>query len=212
MAQQLKAEERLESTKSALKSLRAGGRIPGSVYGKKMGSHSISINEKELLNLIRHHRHAIVEMEVAGVGKHPVMINEIQRDPLYQNITHVDFHQIDMNQEIRTNVRIHLVGEAQGAKEGGIMQIVLHEAEIRCMPDRIPETLELDVSGLELGESLFAQDIKLPAGVELATHPDEVVVSILTVQKEEEPVSEAAAPAAKEQGEPVAEEAGSAAE
>jgi large subunit ribosomal protein L25 len=193
MVPSLKAENRNGLTKSEVKNLRSSGKVPAVVYGKKVGAMTVAVDAKELLALLRSNPHAILEMDIPQSGKQPVMIHEVQRDHITRNLLHIDFHQINMDEPVKTSVTLEFVGEAKGAEEGGMLQIQMHELEIRCLPTHIPGSVAVDVSGMELGDTLVVRDLVLPEGVELKSHPDDVLVTLLAPQKEvAEPEAEAA--------------------
>ncbi|MCZ8523707.1 MULTISPECIES: 50S ribosomal protein L25 [Paenibacillus] len=205
----LKAEARTISTKGERNQLRAQGKVPGVVYGKKVTQTSIAIDQKELIALLKTNPHAIIDMELPQFGKQPVMINEIQRDQLSRKVLHVDFHQINMDEPVTTTVRIEFTGEPQGVSEGGILQIQRHEIEIRCLPRDIPASLEIDISALNVGENKVVSELQLPEGIELKTDENDVIATILTPQKEAEETveaEEAVAEASQEQPAAEAEE------
>lgn len=188
----LKAEVRKTTTKSERKGLRAKGKIPAVVYGTKVNNTPIVIDERELSALLRTNPHAIIQMDVPDMGKQPVMINEIQRDPILRDVIHVDFHQINMDEPVSTTVRLDFVGDSVGVRMGGILQIQHHEIEIRCLPKQIPDSIEVDVSQLEIGNSLLLTDLKVPDFIELKKSvANDVVVTILMPQKEELPADTA---------------------
>ncbi|OXM82605.1 50S ribosomal protein L25 [Paenibacillus rigui] len=180
----LKAEQRSSLTKSERKTLRTKGKIPAVVYGKKITHTPIVIDEKELTAVLRTNPHAIIEMEVPAWGKQPVMINEVQRDAILRNVIHVDFHQINMDEPVTTTVRLDYVGEAAGVREGGILQIQHHEIEIRCLPAQIPDSIEVDISTLELGSNILVSELKVSDAIEVKSDPGDVLVTILAPQKE----------------------------
>ncbi|MBW7477389.1 50S ribosomal protein L25 [Paenibacillus oenotherae] len=185
MAIALRAEERTVGTQGQLNKLRQQGVIPGVVYGKQLETpRPIKVDEKELLSLLRSHPHALLEIEVPGVGKQPVMLTEVQRDPLTRSVVHIDLHQINMNETVKTPVRIEVVGEAQGAREGGILQLMIHELEIQCLPNEIPEAIEIDVTELQMGDNLLVSDLLLPKGVTTRIDAEQVVVTVLVPQKD----------------------------
>jgi large subunit ribosomal protein L25 len=196
MSVTLKAEARKDGTKSEIKQLRDKGKIPCVVNGKKVGSSIIAIDQRELQHLLRDHPHAIIEMELPGGMKQPVMIQEVQRDKLSRDVLHIDFHQINMDEPVRTSVALEFIGEAVGATEGGVLQIQHHELEIRCLPEEIPSMIEVDISHLRLGDNLLVSDLPVPEGIEVKTDPFEVIVTILTPQQapeeEETQIEEAA--------------------
>ena len=180
----MKAEQRSGLTKSERKTLRTKGKIPAVIYGKKISHTPIVIDEKELTAVLRTNPHAIIEMELPGAGKQPVMINELQRDAILRNVIHVDFHQINMDEPVHTTVRLDYVGDATGVKEGGILQIQHHEIEVRCLPAQIPDSIEVDISALEIGSNILVSELKVSDAVEIKSEPSDVLVTILAPQKE----------------------------
>lgn len=185
MAIALRAEERTVGTQGQLNKLRQQGIIPGVIYGKQLENpKSIKVDEKELLSLLRSHPHALLEIDVPGIGKQPVMLTEVQRDPLTRSVVHIDLHQVNMNETVKAPVRIEVVGEAQGVKEGGILQLMLHELEVQCLPNEIPEVIEINVAELQIGDNLLVSDLKLPKGVSTRIDADQVVVTVLVPQKD----------------------------
>jgi len=209
MALTMKAEERLVQSKGDLRKLREQGKVPGVVYGKNIGKPTaIAVDEKELQSLLRTHPNAVLEMEVPSAGRQPVMMTSVQRDPLSRHLLHIDFHQINMNEEVKTQAPLIVVGDSVGVREGGILSVLLHELEIQCLPDRIPEGIEVDVSALQVGENLLVGDLKLPEGVETRMDDKQVVVTVLAPQKETvDEDAEAAEPAAEDAKEAPAAEA-----
>ncbi|MCU6710855.1 50S ribosomal protein L25 [Paenibacillus sp. J5C_2022] len=181
----MKAEGRIGKKKSELRLMRQEGKIPGVVYGKGLdGAVNISVDEKELNALMRSNPNAVIQLDVPESGKHAVMVAELQRHTLSGMPLNVDFHRINMNEEVRANVPIHAEGQSNGLREGGILQIILHELEVQCLPGAIPESIHADMSQLELGDSLLVKDLQLPAGVEAKSEPESVVLTILAPQKE----------------------------
>ncbi|WP_281883879.1 50S ribosomal protein L25 [Paenibacillus sp. YYML68] len=185
MASTLKAEARNGSTKGDRNKLRAQGKVPAVVYGKKVSQTSIAIDQKELLALLKINPHAIIELDVPEVGKQPVMINEIQRDYITRQLLHIDFHQINMDEPVNTTVRLDFVGDPAGVQAGGILQIQRHEIDIRCLPTQIPSSIPVDINGLEVGENMFVSQIQVPSHVEMKTDANDVVATILSPQKAE---------------------------
>jgi large subunit ribosomal protein L25 len=134
--------------------------------------------------LLRKNPHAIIEMELPDGGKQPVMMNEVQRDKINRELLHVDFHQINMDEKVKTAVSLEFVGEPVGVSEGGVVQIQLHELEIRCLPQNIPSSIQVDISGLGLGENLLVSDLSVSSEIEVKSDPGELIVTILAPQKE----------------------------
>lgn len=183
MTSSLAAHEREELTKSGLREIRNQGMIPGVVYGEQAGNTLISVSEKELHALLRGSHAAVLDLEIEGQGRYPVMINELQRDSILGHILHIDFHQINLDQAVKTSVRLEFRGEPEGVGEGGILSTPMNELAIRCKANEIPESIAVDISALKMGESLLVRDLNLPAGVEAQDHEDEVVVTVMKVQK-----------------------------
>lgn len=210
MAVSIRAELREQGTKSDRKQLRSRGKIPAVVYGKKIDRLSVTVDEKELTSLLRHNPHALLEMEVPGKGNVPVMLSEIQRDKLSRAVLHVDFHQVNLDEPIRTAVPVELTGSSPGEAEGGLLSVLLHEVEVRCLPKHVPASIPLDVSGLGIGDSFLVGDLTAPAGVEIKSDPGAVLVTVLAPQKERpaeaaEVLEDRAGEAAREEsGEPAA--------
>ncbi|HTG70955.1 MAG TPA: 50S ribosomal protein L25 [Candidatus Udaeobacter sp.] len=185
MAIAMNADQRTSTTKGELRQLRLQGKIPGIIYGKQLTEAAqVTVDGKELQALLRSHPNAVIEINIPSHGKTSVMVSEIQRDQMSRQVLHVDFHQINMNENVRASVRIHADGDSPGVREGGILQVILHELEVQCLPGNIPDAVSIDVSSLAIGESLLVSDLKLPQGVESVAEPEQVVVTILAPQKE----------------------------
>lgn len=185
MAIAMNAEQRMGTTKGELRQLRLEGKIPGVIYGKQLSDAAqVTVDAKELQSLLRSHPNAVLEINIPSHGKTSVMISEIQRDSLNRNVLHVDFHQINMNENVRANVRIHAEGDSEGVREGGVLQLIMHEVEVQCLPGSIPEAVTVDISSLAMGESILVSDLSLPKGVESSADPEQVVLTILSPQKD----------------------------
>ncbi|MEC0248380.1 50S ribosomal protein L25/general stress protein Ctc [Paenibacillus chitinolyticus] len=202
----LKGNTRTNATKSEAKQLRRQGKVPGVVYGKTTDSLTVVLERKELVPLLRSHPNAVIDLNIEGVGKRPVLISGVQRDSLSQDVIHIDFHQINMNEPVKATVAIEIVGEAAGVKEGGILQVETAQLDVRCLPDDLPDSVQVDISNLGIGENILVSDLKLPENVEVKTEAQDVVVTVLQPQKEaeettaDEPAAEAD-PAAEETAE-----------
>jgi large subunit ribosomal protein L25 len=209
MTKTLKAESRDSLSKSEVKAKRREGKIPAVVYGKKIHATALLIDQKELMALLRSNRHAIVDIEVPGGGTQQAILSDVQRDKVTRELLHVDFHQINMDEPVKTTVPLEFVGEAIGVKEGGMLQVVLHELEIRCLPNDIPTALQVDVAKLTLGDSILVSGLQVKAGIEVKTDPEQPVVTVLAPQKaaSEEVVDKESAgePAAQAEAAPVEE-------
>jgi large subunit ribosomal protein L25 len=202
---ELNAEPRNDTGKGASRRLRRAGMVPAVLYGGNEEPRAITLNHNELLRNLEHeafYSH-ILTVNMGGTGARAVL-RDLQRHPSKPYITHVDLQRISATEKLRMHVPLHFLGEAvaPGVKLGGGM--VMHElieVEIECLPQDLPEYLEVDISGLQVGDALHLSDLKVPQGlmlVELARGPDHdlAVVSIHARRggPEEE---EAAAPAAE---------------
>lgn len=185
MAIAMRAEQRSLTTKGNLRKLRRNGQVPGVVYGRQLQSAAhVSVSEHDLSALLRAHPNAVLLLDITEAGPQSVMVADVQRDSLNHKLLHVDFHQINMDEEIKANVRIDAAGDCSGVREGGILSLIAHELEVQCLPGNIPEVITVDVSRLGIGESLLVSDLTLPHGVEVKSDPQLVVVTVLAPQKE----------------------------
>lgn len=198
------AEKRTELGKGAASRLRRRGIIPGVLYGHKCGNVPVAIGEKEFRKL-EAGAGKVFKLVVNGEKEHSVIIRETQRDPVSRRLTHVDLLEVSMDEPIEMIVPIRIVGEAKGEKVGGVIQHGLREVEIKCLPKDIPEAIVVDISALDIGDSLKVEDLVPPPGVTILTEPDHLVVSVIAAQHaeaaeeagEEEAPEGAEAPAAE---------------
>ena len=188
MSSLLKAAKRERFKKSDLTELRNEGKLPAVVYGYKVENTSIAINELELVKSIREvGRNGIIDLEIEG-KKQKVVLSDYQSDFLKGEIIHADFLAIDMSSELNVDVTIHLTGDAAGTKEGGIVQLILHELSVTAKPIDIPEYIEVDVSKLEVGETIPVSEIREGHKKITINHEDnESIVTVLTPRIEQEP-------------------------
>lgn len=182
----LQAQERKEFRGSALTRIRRGGNIPAVVYGAKLDSKSIYVSEADFTKVIRKvGRNGVISLDVGG-NKHNVVLSDYQADPIKNEVIHVDFLAVDMSKEITANVRINLVGDAAGVKDGGVMQQAMHELTVTATPDHIPQSIDVDVSNLQVNETLTVADIQTNSSYKINEGHEEVVASILPPRQETE--------------------------
>lgn len=181
--------------KGAARKLRAAGRIPGIVYGGGRESTSVSIDPRLLDRRIQQSEagmNTLFDLTVEGgdAAAKTVLVKDIQRDPVLGAPLHADLYEVDMTQTIEVEVPLHVVGEPVGVVNmGGILDQALRELRVECLPRAIPDSIEVDVTALELGDSLHVRDLALPEGVELRDDADLSVVSVVAPKAEEEPVA-----------------------
>jgi large subunit ribosomal protein L25 len=181
--------------------LRKAGSIPAVVYGKGKDNQNIQVETKTFTKVIfgSASDNILVNLQIDGVQQ-LALVQEVQHDHLKGGIAHVDFHAIKDDEEIHAAVPVVLVGEAAGAKFGGMLELLLHSVEVRCLPKDLPEKITADVSHLNVGDSIHISDLKLAEGVR-AKLDGNVVVAMVEKPKVEEV---AATPAADAKADPKA--------
>lgn len=184
----LRARSRDTSGKGAARQLRREGFVPAVVYGHGDETKSLTLDAHDFDRLLSriHVGTTVVELEVEGDASRQVLIREIQRHPVRRDVLHVDFFHIRADEKISIDVPIHLVGDAKGVDEGGILQQVRHQLEIECLPTEIPDAFTFDVSGLEIGDSVHVGDLDT-GNVVVLTDSDLTVCSVVPPTVEEEP-------------------------
>jgi len=180
----LKVKERKEKGTSKIKHLRKEGWIPGVIYGHGEKSKLIMIQEEELLNVLRNLRSEATLLNLDYEGeKIRVLMREISRNPLTEKLLHVDFQHIHENEEINVHVILDFQGNPKGVDEGGILNIEHRNLIVRCLPKDILEKIVVDVSNLEIGQSLHIKDLDIPENVKVEQDPSDTVVNILSPRK-----------------------------
>jgi large subunit ribosomal protein L25 len=208
----LNVETRQGVGKGVARKLRAAGRIPGVCYGKGEASVPISLDPRALRRLLERSEaglNTLINLAVEGGGAFDgkmVLVRELQKDPVEGSYLHADFLAVDVQHSIEVSVPIHITGRAQGVELGGILDQALRELDLECLPLAIPSEILVDVSELDVGQSLHVSDIALPEGVTLRSDPGLSVVSVVAPAKVEEVVEEAEVEAEVEAEEPGAEE------
>lgn len=196
MNMQLKAEQRTDLGKGAVARARKEGWIPGVLYGQEVSNKPIRLKERDLeKTLSTQGAGALVEVQLNDKEKYAALFREIQRHPVKGNIVHFDLYQVPLTSTIQTIVPLILEGEALGVKNGGVFQNNLREVEIECVANKIPEGIKVDISDLDLGDTLKIEDIADSADVKILTDPDTVIATVLAPQvteEEEEAVEEGA--------------------
>ncbi len=214
MAIEISARKREMQGTGPARRLRRQGRVPGIVYGGEQGPVNIELDHKDLsLNLRNERFHAsILSLELAGT-KEQVLLRAVTMHPYRPQVEHVDFQRVLKNKKLHMKVPLHFINaeKSPGVKDqGGVVSHVLNELDITCLPDDLPEFVEVDLGGLAVGNSIHARDLALPKGVELALGKVEnpvvatVVVPQLVVEEEEVAavVSAAEVPTTEQAAEP----------
>ncbi len=216
----LRARTRESTGSRAARRVRREGIIPAVLYGSEDEPQPIQIDEREFKALLSQGltENTLIALQIDDEKKTDrlTLIREVQRDPIRGDFRHIDFVHIDLAQEVTVDVPVHLIGDSVGVKMGGIAEQRLHAIEIRCLPTEIPKFFELDISDLEIGDSLHVSDMRL-GSYDVQTDEVRTVLSIAAprVKEEEEEVvvleEEAAEPALVGEEEP-SEEPGEAGE
>ena len=202
-----------EIGKSKVGALRRKEFVPAVVYGKGEEPLSIKCDRSQLIKFIHAHHggeNIVITLRISeedskkkAALEKPVLIKEMQFEPVKDEILHIDFHRISLTEQIETKVPIVAKGEAIGVKkDSGVLAHILWELEVECLPTEIPENIEIDVTNLEIGQSIYVKDLQIPGGVKVLTDPEAIVLTLEHPKKVEEIVPEAevegAAPAEPE--------------
>lgn len=199
----VKGELRHEVGKGAARKARARGQVPAVIYGKGKGTTLINLSAREFSRAVQAGLGVgkLINLVVSGDGDKEttktVILKELQRDSIAGDVIHADLQEISMTEAINAEVPVVLVGEDKRVNDGGVLEHLLWKVELHGLPAAIPERIEVQVSGLRIGDSLKVGDLRLPEGVRALTHADETVVTVAAPAKaaeEEKPAAAAEAP------------------
>jgi len=176
----LKAAPRARTGSGRLKQMRREGWLPSVIYGRGTENSNLKVDAKTFNEVIAQSssENIIVNLEIEGEGTRLAFLQAIQHDPLSGSAVHADFLAIDSKTEITAHIPAHLVGEAPGMKAGGVIEQYVHALEIICLPDDLPETIDVDITSLQLGDSLHVGEVTYPKGVRPTHSADVVIVHI----------------------------------
>jgi large subunit ribosomal protein L25 len=192
---ELKATIRAKTGKGPARVLRREGKIPAVVYGRGTESVLLNIDARELEQISKKHNlsQALLNLVIKdgkSVTKR-VMIKELQTHPVSLNIEHIDFYEIAMDRKVTVNVPVVTTGKSKGVEVGGILQIVRRDLEVLCLPDQIPESFVIDITDLDIGDSIHVKEIAHGREIEIPAETDFTVLTILSPKLEvEEEVEE----------------------
>ena len=189
----LEARERETVGSTAAAKLRREGLIPGVIYGRGKKSHAIAIPERDLRAVLGgpHGRHAILDVTLSGQKtSHASVLKDFQVDPIRGKITHFDLHEVRLDRPITAQVAVELVGESPGVKAGGVLSALVREVNVEALPLEIPDRIELEISGAEIGDTLRIADLVAPDGAKLLDDPETVIVTVAAPRIEVEEVPE----------------------
>lgn len=174
-------------TKVSKEQLKTDGIVPGVLYGPKVESTPISIKTVDLTKVWKEAGESSIIEAKDGEESHDVLIHDMQFDPVTVEIRHVDLYAIERGKKITVSVPFEFIGEAPGEKAGGVTVKSLHEVEIESMPRNLPQSIDIDISGLELHGKITVADIPEMEGVEIKADPEESIISIIEAKEEEIP-------------------------
>ena len=191
---ELKTRVRQSLGKNAARALRREGKLPAVLYGPDTQPLLLSVDTHELELAVKSgpSGQLLLRLVIENGERttRQAMIKELQRDPLSREPLHVDFYEISMDRKISVKVPVVTAGTSRGVAMGGMLQIIRHELEIECLPDRIPEKIEIDITELDIGDSVHLQEIPLEEGVAFPPDANFTVLTILSPKKEEVPAEE----------------------
>lgn len=163
--------------------LRAGGLVPGVLYGGGKEAHPFCVEERNLRRALTgdHGLHTILDVVFDGQKTaHHAVLKDYQLDPTRARLLHIDLHEVRLDQPIHAQVVVELVGESEGVKEGGVLTQVSREVNVEALPMDVPDRIELDISAMTIGDSLRAADLRVPEGVTLLDDLEETVLATVT--------------------------------
>jgi large subunit ribosomal protein L25 len=182
-----------EVTGKKVKTLRAGGQLPATVYGKGVEPHTIAVSLGEFTTVYQEAGETgLIELTIDG-KKHPVLIHTVQFDPVNHSFVHVEFHEVNLKEKVHAEIPIELIGEPQAVKEKlGVLLPLMDHIEVEALPTELPEKIEVDISNLAVvNDQVIVGELTVPSEVTVLTDPTLIVVKIgaFVVEKEPEPVA-----------------------
>ena len=183
----IEAAPREAGSSNEARRMRRERKLPAVVYGGGKESHTITLDPGEIVSILKSEsgQNTIFKLKIADGSEENVMIFDVQIDPVKRSLVHADLIRIAMDVVIEVSVPLQIVGEAAGVIEGGVLDHSLRELVVTCLPTDIPESIEVDVTDLEMNQSIKVEDIQVPANVTVVTEADRSVASVVP------PVSEA---------------------
>lgn len=178
--------ERYTGPDSYLNNIRKEGYVPGIIYGNDSFSQAIQINKKSLSKQLKNFGKSSIFTVDSGDDQIIVKINEIQKDPVTGEILHIDLQRVNLEKITYMTVPVHLFGQALGIKNGGTLQQQLREFEVKALPSAIPQSIHVNISELDIGDSLYVKDLIVPEDVEVLNDLNEVILTVLSPKADDE--------------------------
>ncbi|HEX8254816.1 MAG TPA: 50S ribosomal protein L25 [Thermoanaerobaculia bacterium] len=202
----LEVTRREGTGKEIAKKLRRDGKVPAVVYGGHRDPVAITVDRKSVSELIQKSEHgmrSVFLLKMAGSDQQRhAMIKELTIDPISRRMMHIDFVRVVMDEKVKVTIPVHVTGTAIGVKEGGLLDFQVRELHVECLPNAIPDSIDVDVTALAGHDYLRISDLALPEGVKVLDDPDRVVVGVTHAKAEAEPVAEVAEPEVIKKGKP----------
>ena len=190
MSEVLSGKIRERTGKVATKEVRRNGEIPAVLYGLK-DNLSFSVCPDNLKDILTAKgQNALIDLNLEGNKKRKVILKEFQSHPLKERWVHVDFLEVDVTKTVKVSVNVHLIGKSAGEKMGGLVNQVIKSIHVECLPVDIPQSVDLDVTAVELGQVLHVSDLSLPDKVKILHQPNEVILSVQLEKVKEEETTE----------------------
>jgi len=188
----LNAEKREATRKGANRKLRVTGRVPAVLYGQGGEAVKLSVDAREATHLFQKIsvENTIIDLKVKGGDDVQALVREVQVASLRPDLVHIDFYKIQKGVKLEVEIPVELVGVPNGVRnDGGILEQIIHEIPVRCLPDAIPESISIDVTKIELHGSLHVSDLQVPEGVEVLMDPTQTLCIVSAPRIEVEPVA-----------------------
>ncbi len=184
----LEVEARNESGKGVARRLRSAGKVPAVVYGKEMETTMVSVEPKALYQAISGEAgwNTLITLKGAGLDNRVVVLKDASIHPIRRDMLCADFHAIDLKQKGYFMVPVNVIGKSAGEKMGGSLQLIRKELEVVCLPTEVPQSIDIDVKALEIGDTVHIQDVVAPAGVAFVYDVNFTVVTVVGHSAEEE--------------------------
>lgn len=204
---EIQIEPREAGSKGDAKRARKSGKLPGIFYGPKSAAVALEVDRKEFMSRVAdlEGSHLIrIKSASPALADKVALVKELQYHPVTGEVVHADLYEVDLTAKISVKVPLHFVGKAAGVVRGGILQPIVREIEVECLPMDIPEFFDVEVSALDIGDSIHVAELTMPEGVTAASETDLTLVTVVPPSIEEAPTPAEAAPVAVEGAEPAA--------
>ena len=193
---ELKANIRKTSGSGVARKLRAAGKVPAVLYGQSIDPTLLSLDVHDFELSLKKSKmgFSLYNLSVLNGDSitRSVMIKELQTDPVTRSLLHVDFYEISMDRKIKVNIPVVPTGKSKGVELGGILQVIRRELEIFCLPNEIPECIEIDITDLDIGNSVHVEDISLAGNIEIPADVNFTVITVIGAKADEEEIEEEA--------------------